>query len=704
MVANNMKINSELLPVKQGDGICSIESKNSTTDPSITPVPINSGDEEAIGQYCAVAIGNATSALAENAFTCGKITKATASAAVAMGRLSEANGRYSAALNEETQANAQGSLSTGYGTIANGSYSAAFGHTTCANKTASISEGAGTWTGAGEAPDIDWDIDSIAKGSLSHVGGYKSNTIGKASFAHGVGLQTTNTAETALGQYNVSNNGTLFSVGNGSSFEDKSNAFGIRYGKFAGFDVDGSGTKGQHSNGNWKNLEGNKYDLWTIFRTRTHTRCYKTSGYCPFTERTLNLDKVSCKQIVGISFIEPVRHTTTMYLESPNTLNDSDENSWKQFANHSMIVKCKLSSGEVRRLSNYEFGSNVGAKNAYSVELSNGYRAWSVEIPKDAVYIEIYIVEGTTDDRVELSNIYLDDEDKVIVGIGEKSLSEDDIIAKPEALEIFKSLFDRCFVEGVISQTQTWAVDGLTYTMTNIVRGAIPKHFITAFIELTRVQKYAKGTRYEGSFDYATGYFSLNSLTDISYEEALRIYNAGNLSANRYAAGQYYSTSTTDLDIVPRTLIYDLTSSNWTENVGNYFRVANYAQIETMCGAGQSILNYRLIKMAQTAYESLQNLIRLWKIDQFDVSAITSARNMTGAKRLRVCNLFGIAANWSFPDSSLLEAASVAYMINYAKSGEMTITLHADAYARAIADDDVQAALEAHTNVTLASA
>lgn len=280
--------------------------------------------------------------------------------------------------------------------------------------------------------------------------------------------------------------------------------------------------------------------------------------------------------------------------------------------------------------------------------------------------------------------------------------TEDALSAKQG--KVLKGLVDDLSVEGVISQTQTWAADGLTYTMTNIVRGAIPKHFITAFIELTRVQKYAKGTRYEGSFDYATGYFSLNSLTDISYEEALRIYNAGNLSANKYAAGQYYSTSSTDLDITPRTLIYDLTSSNWTERTGNYFRVGAYAQIETMCGAAQSILNLRIIRMDQSAYEPLQHLLRLWKIDQLNVSAITSARDMLNAKRLRVCNLFNIAANWSFPDSSLMEAASVAYMINYATSGDKTITLHATAYARAIADDDVQAALAAHPNVTLASA
>ena len=58
-----------------------------------------------------------------------------------------------------------------------------------------------------------------------------------------------------------------------------------------------------------------------------------------------------------------------------------------------------------------------------------------------------------------------------------------------------------------------------------------------------------------------------------------------------------------------------------------------------------------------------------------------------------------------FNDSSKLSASSIAFMINNALSTpSFTITLHPTAYARAIADSDVQAALAAHTNVTLAQA
>ena len=47
----------------------------------------------------------------------------------------------------------------------------------------------------------------------------------------------------------------------------------------------------------------------------------------------------------------------------------------------------------------------------------------------------------------------------------------------------------------------------------------------------------------------------------------------------------------------------------------------------------------------------------------------------------------------------------ILYMINNeAATSAITITLHADAYARAMANADIVAALEAHPNVSLASA
>ena len=73
--------------------------------------------------------------------------------------------------------------------------------------------------------------------------------------------------------------------------------------------------------------------------------------------------------------------------------------------------------------------------------------------------------------------------------------------------------------------------------------------------------------------------------------------------------------------------------------------------------------------------------------------------------QLRVCQIAKINANIELPSSKLLSNESILYMIqNEAATSAIAITLHADAYARAMADTEIQSALEAHPNVSLASA
>lgn len=67
-----------------------------------------------------------------------------------------------------------------------------------------------------------------ARANYSHAEGY--HTIAGADYSHAEGLytQTTNEAEFAAGKYNASkSNSTLFSVGNGTSEDNRSNAFSV---------------------------------------------------------------------------------------------------------------------------------------------------------------------------------------------------------------------------------------------------------------------------------------------------------------------------------------------------------------------------------------------------------------------------------------------------------------------------------------------
>lgn len=83
---------------------------------------------------------------------------------------------------------------------------------------------------------------------------------------------------------------------------------------------------------------------------------------------------------------------------------------------------------------------------------------------------------------------------------------------------------------------------------------------------------------------------------------------------------------------------------------------------------------------------------------------ISSFNNSFYKSKLRTIKIKNLKCNVSFNDS-VITIKSVLYMItNEAATSAITITLHADAYTRAMANADIVAALEAHPNVSLASA
>lgn len=79
--------------------------------------------------------------------------------------------------------------------------------------------------------------------------------------------------------------------------------------------------------------------------------------------------------------------------------------------------------------------------------------------------------------------------------------------------------------------------------------------------------------------------------------------------------------------------------------------------------------------------------------------------SLDSCKNLKEIRLEQLGANCSFKSSSLLSNVSILHMIvNSNKAKTATITLHADAYNRAMADDEIVAALSSYTNITLAKA
>lgn len=87
----------------------------------------------------------------------------------------------------------------------------------------------------------------------------------------------------------------------------------------------------------------------------------------------------------------------------------------------------------------------------------------------------------------------------------------------------------------------------------------------------------------------------------------------------------------------------------------------------------------------------------------------TSKKNMDGSfdgcAKLEEVSIMGLYFNVSFAQSPNLSKDSILYMVqNSAATTSITITLHPTAYAMAVADTDIQAALQEKTNVSLAQA
>lgn len=252
---------------------------------------------------------------------------------------------------------------------------------------------------------------------------------------------------------------------------------------------------------------------------------------------------------------------------------------------------------------------------------------------------------------------------------------------------------------GVVSQIQTWtgsAAAGYDYTMSNLVYGDIPIANIDLFESAGAV------------FNETSGYFELNGLTDISYEEMQKIYECTICLRNRF-----------DLSLALSKGV----------NVRTNFMLINFQGVDVvgnmplpninLSGAfayndSLEIISFNLDNISDN-FKKFSNVI----IDRVfqkarrlrAVNGIIPCKNTsTGNHSFQECynlesiQLYGIKISLNISYSPHLSVASILYMINNeATISEITIMLHATAYERAIADSDVQVALQAHTNITLAS-
>lgn len=242
-----------------------------------------------------------------------------------------------------------------------------------------------------------------------------------------------------------------------------------------------------------------------------------------------------------------------------------------------------------------------------------------------------------------------------------------------------KAVADALGKMGVISQTQTWSGSGSgrTYTMSNLVTGLIPQAKIDEFV------------RAGATFNENTGYFEMNGLTDLSYNEMMDAMRFGDMP---YAMDSWmYLVTSVRTNFPPlRNLIGTVSTS---------FRQADIEAIAFYPTGTRLVSNG-----AGYAFYTARNLKRI--VGVLDITASTSgARFIQYANLLESFQIKGLKFSVEF-STPYMDKASLLYLINNeASTSAIVITLEASVYAKTQTGGewkaDVDAALANHPNVQL---
>ena len=195
-----------------------------------------------------------------------------------------------------------------------------------------------------------------------------------------------------------------------------------------------------------------------------------------------------------------------------------------------------------------------------------------------------------------------------------------------------------------------------------------------------------------------TGFWELNGLTDITNEQMLTIYIETNnflMNQSDMEACYCFSKCRTNIPNTPylstigrlRTKWIDFfrQSANIEVIVFNTFS-SYYFKPDTLSGVFLGCINLRLI----------DGILDVSKCKKQHSSDFFNCGKLESVKLYKLNYSIGLTY------CKMLSSESVQYMIENATDATITITLHPEAYDRAIADAGVQEALANKTNVSLA--
>ena len=199
---------------------------------------------------------------------------------------------------------------------------------------------------------------------------------------------------------------------------------------------------------------------------------------------------------------------------------------------------------------------------------------------------------------------------------------------------------------------------------------------------------------YGDSYVHKAKHWHLNELGDLTTQEIREIY------ASRYPCTVWNKNTQQYFTSFPfRTNMSDARTSNAGLALQNTF---------SSCKCKNIIINSKVYSLGINNMTSVfiyaNNLEKI--LNELNVSSIsTIGDSFRYLYKLKEVRLKGLKGELNIKESNLLSNASILFMIqNEAAVSAITITLHADAYDRAMADAEITAALAAHPNVSLAKA
>lgn len=185
----------------------------------------------------------------------------------------------------------------------------------------------------------------------------------------------------------------------------------------------------------------------------------------------------------------------------------------------------------------------------------------------------------------------------------------------------------------------------------------------------------------------------LNGLGNLTNKDMNAIYEAGRLQVGVHLSNWCNSKARTNLN----------GRKHGGEGSGYnfyYFSNTNFLEVVYICS-----VSHAYVSNLHSAFNTKNVKIIMPRIIFNTTGSGVAYNALKGTTNLRQMFISGLKLSFSFRDSPNIERRCILYMINNAEpTSAITITLHADAYARLVDDADIVAALEKQPLVTLVSA